>query len=110
MKGVVGHGQAPPVGAASHGQATYRGGRPRPKPFTGAAASNRGRPRAWLAPAGVVLAGVGTARDEAARGSPAAMDAACKDSHWCRPRAATAAHADDVQRYSPRQRKGGKRG
>ncbi|RWW55594.1 hypothetical protein BHE74_00037756 [Ensete ventricosum] len=39
------------------------GGRPRPKPLVRAAASMRGHPRAWLAPAGI-----GNARDQATGG------------------------------------------
>ncbi|RZR92341.1 hypothetical protein BHM03_00020614 [Ensete ventricosum] len=55
---------------AGHGQAPCKGGRPRPNPLVGAAspqgaaASRRGRLRAWL-----VLAGVGNAHVQAVRGS-----------------------------------------
>ncbi|RRT35477.1 hypothetical protein B296_00039080 [Ensete ventricosum] len=44
------------------------GDRPRPKPLVGAAVSMHGYPQAWLAPAGAVPAGVGSARDQVIRG------------------------------------------
>ncbi|RZS23249.1 hypothetical protein BHM03_00056143, partial [Ensete ventricosum] len=59
LQGVAGCGHGPLQG----------GGRLRPKPLARAAASMRGRPRAWLAPAGAAPAGVGSARGQAARGS-----------------------------------------
>ncbi|RWV97506.1 hypothetical protein GW17_00039698 [Ensete ventricosum] len=70
----------PPAGAASHGQATCRGGRP------------------WLKPLAGVASPQGAAdRDEVARGSPTARATTYKGGRWrcrpparCRPRTATA--------------------
>ncbi|RWW14527.1 hypothetical protein BHE74_00027445 [Ensete ventricosum] len=56
---VTGHGQTP-RGVVGHSHAPCRGGHPRPGAPQGqlhatrAAASRRGRPRAWLAPVGAV--------------------------------------------------------
>ncbi|RWW64909.1 hypothetical protein BHE74_00027817 [Ensete ventricosum] len=100
------------------------GSRLQPKPLAGAATSRRGRPRAWLAPAGAAPASIGSAGGQAAgggcplqgcKGSPTARAAACKDDRLqerplagaaparCHPRAAAhavgaTAHTDDIQR------------
>ncbi|RRT48538.1 hypothetical protein B296_00010834 [Ensete ventricosum] len=58
-----------------------RGGRPRPKPLAGVAANSHGRPWAWLVPVGEAPIGTGSARGEAARGSPTTRAVAFKGGH-----------------------------
>ncbi|RWW23582.1 hypothetical protein GW17_00012164 [Ensete ventricosum] len=60
---------APMQGRPPTAKALCKGGdRPRPKPLAWATASMRGRPWAWLAPAGVTPLGVGSARGQFAGG------------------------------------------